>query len=296
MDASSSMDSPQQIDRVFTTVIEHAESAAQRVDDEATADAFYHWAEQLRNARDMWEEETTEEPRSQATLSDLILAAVDATIVCSASAPRGVPASAVAGGLLAQWMGWLHRVDPGYAQRRAIGPAAVARKIALSWTLPENPDRALADTAYALDQAASMLLCEAPKTERGAVEDAARILAQQLQGHPVPYSAAVVHRYRAGLLPADPASSRRISPRAQHRPVSRPARKEATPVAGARLPETPPLADNGGNAVLRVGAFLLPFLPAMRQDQIVRGIAEAVLAELTEPRAKKGEKRRKSKR
>lgn len=154
------------INQGFLLTIRKAEEVAQRSPDQRGS--FSAWARALREARQLWEDEAGSV--SDASPVELLQGAIEAVIICEANLPvfSGDRAPAfLEGGIIPQWMEVLGQVQGSPSEET---PPAAARRIALWWVTPENPDRKNPGIRRGLDSAACALLCQ----EYAKVEDVAR--------------------------------------------------------------------------------------------------------------------------
>lgn len=145
----------------FEGSIERANEAAITMDEESFAD----WALALQAARDDFDRALIEElPKNAIGMVGL---AIESTLACEANGPLGLH-DVVQGGIIPRWVDVAVQLDPEFLERKPRKLKSIARRIALAWSMPDNPDRESVESTVILDDAASQLVLQSD--EMGDVE------------------------------------------------------------------------------------------------------------------------------
>jgi len=127
---------------------------AARIAPHVEAEALNEWAARLGAAEEIWDEDGGSNAKSAVLMVE---AALTATIIAGANAPKDLHVR-TGGGLVAQWVKILEALDGKWGDRKPRSAQALALRIAVEWTLPDNPDRRVSAAANVLDEAAGELL------------------------------------------------------------------------------------------------------------------------------------------
>ena len=146
----------------FDVVAEEARARAKSAKTPATAAAFREWAEAAEDAKTAWERNGGSTAESATQMLD---AAIEATIIAGASTPPGAADAQVSGGLVSQWLRILKQADPGALRRKPKDVEAFVRRLAIEMMLPDNPDREDVAAAAQLNDCAAVLLVS-PEAQR----------------------------------------------------------------------------------------------------------------------------------